>query len=308
LPLQEGARLLVEECRGGVGEVEVLLGVAGDADPLGTKADAVARLDVRTCPRRFGFLRSHCVEGTTPVLPVVLVLEWFVRAARALFPRRRVRCCRDVRVLAGATLPDFESGTWFRVVCRAAGSDTLEVELHRGPSRHYAALVELETPGSDAGAPARPVNGNGRAWPWSVRQVYDEGHLFHGPHFQVLRSLSSLSEHGGSAELTGTAEAGWGPGPWLTDPAALDGGMQLALLWALRHRQRNSLPTRLEALVLHGEPATGLLHCDLKVRQAGRHEVLADLVFREAAGGRPVAELRGLTMTLLQPSKVEVSA
>jgi hypothetical protein len=287
--------------------VEVLLGVARDADPLGAKAEEVSRLDVRVCPRRFDFLRSHCVEGTTPVLPAVLVLEWFVRAARALFPRRRVCCCRDVKVLAGATLPDFERGAWFQVVCRVAGPDTLGVELHRGRRRHYAALIELDTP-EKAGEPVGPLNGRGSAWPWSVRQAYDEGRLFHGPHFQVLRSLQSLSEHGGSAELTGTEQAGWGPGPWVTDPAALDGAMQLVLLWGLHHRHRKSLPTRLEALVLHGGPATGLLHCDLQVRQAGRHEVLSDLVLREAAGGRPVAELRGLTATLLQSGTGEVHA
>jgi acyl transferase domain-containing protein/acyl carrier protein/NADP-dependent 3-hydroxy acid dehydrogenase YdfG len=309
LPLEEGARLLVEECRGGVGEVEVLLGVAGDADPLGVKAEGVAGLDVRVCPRHFGFLRSHCVEGTTPVLPMVLVLEWFVRAARALFPHRQVRCCRDLKVLAGVTLPDFESGVWFRVVCRAAGADTLEFALYRGEKLHYSALVELGSPGrGEAEEPPRPLNGRGKAWPWSVRQAYDTSRLFHGPSFQVLRSLLSFSEHGGCAELTGTAEAGWGPGPWLTNPAALDGGGQLALLWALHHRQAKSLPTRLEAFLYHGEPQTGLLHCDLQVRQAGRHEVLADLVFRDAAGARPVAELRGLTMTLLEPRMAEVCA
>jgi hypothetical protein len=187
--------------------------------------------------------------------------------------------------------------------------DTLGVELHRGQRQHYAASIELEKPERVEGeGPGGPSNGWGSAWPWSARKAYDEGRLFHGPHFQVLRSLLSLSEHGGSAELTGTGQAGWGPGPWLTDPAALDGGMQLVLLWALHHRQRKSLPTRLEALVLHGRPATGLLRCDLQVRQARRHEVLADLVLREAAGGRPVAELRGLTMTLLQSGKEEVHA
>jgi hypothetical protein len=84
--------------------------------------------------------------------------------------------------------------------------------------------------------------------------------------------------------------------------------MQLAILWSLHHRQRRSLPTQVEAFVPFGAPATGPLRCDLQVRRAGRHEVVADLQLHEAQGGRPVAELRGLTMTLLEPNDHEVTA
>jgi NAD(P)-dependent dehydrogenase (short-subunit alcohol dehydrogenase family) len=307
LTLEEGARLLVEECQGGVGEVEVLLGVAEGVQPLGVKAEGVAGLDVRVCPGRFAFLRSHCVDGATPVLPLVLVLEWFVRAARVLFPDRPVRCCRNLKVLAGVTLPDFESGVWFRIVCRTAGPDALEVGLYRGHRQHYSAVIELGGPECSAEAPAPPVAGEGGNWPWSAREAYGQGHLFHGPQFQVLHSLSGLSERGGSAELIGTVEARWGPGPWLTNPAALDGGMQLGLLWTLNHTQRKTLPTRLEAFIPHCEPAAGPLRCQLSVRHVGRHDVVVDLLFREAGGGRPVAELCGLTGTFREPSKHEVA-
>jgi NAD(P)-dependent dehydrogenase (short-subunit alcohol dehydrogenase family) len=309
LSLGEGAGYLVEECQGGIGDVEVLLGVAGGVHPLVVRATEATRLDVRVCPERFDFLRSHCIDGSTPVLPVVLDLEWFVRAARAIFPDRPIRCCRDLKVLSGVKLPEFERGTWLRIVCRPIEIEALEVELHRGHMRHYSAVIEFGSPGVIATeAPARMANGDGGAWPWSAQHAYDSGHLFHGPHFQVLHSLRGLSDHGGRADLAGTAEAGWGQGPWLADPAALDGGMQLALLWAFYHKQRKSLPTRLEAFVPYGEPRTSRLECDLRVRQAGRYDIVADLLFREAYGGRPVAELRGLTMTLQEPSQREVVA
>jgi NADP-dependent 3-hydroxy acid dehydrogenase YdfG/acyl carrier protein len=306
LPLEEGARQLLDEIQAGSPEVEVVLGAAGDEGPLGWKPSPVSELDWKVCPGRFPFLRSHCVEGATPVLPVVVVLEWFVRAARALYPDQRVRCCRDLKVLAGVPLAEFEDGAWFRIVSRAAGPDALEVELLRGQTRHYCAVIELGARGDRQETPRWETNGKGSDWPWSVRDAYEGGRLFHGPDFQVLRSLGGLSDHGGCAELTGTADAGWGPGPWLTNPAALDGGMQLALLWALHQTSRKSLPTRLEAFVVHGEPANGPLRCDLIVRQAGRHEVVSDLLFREA-GGRPAVELRGLTMTLLSSSNPKVN-
>ena len=46
-----------------------------------------------------------------------------------------------------------------------------------------------------------------------------------------------------------------------------------------------------------GTPGARARRCDLQVRHSGRHEIVADLLFSEADGS-PVAELRGVTMTL----------
>jgi hypothetical protein len=152
-----------------------------------------------------------------------------------------------------------------------------------------------------------PSPGRSTAWPWIVEDVYEE-HLFHGPDFQVLRSLDRLGPEGGSATLCGTHEIGWEDGPWLCNPAALDGGLQLTLLWALHHKGRKSLPTSIGQFIPYAMPSPATpLHCELRVRESTRHEVVADLFFRDAED-RPVAELRELAMTLLQPSKDKVTA
>ncbi|HEX4611994.1 MAG TPA: SDR family NAD(P)-dependent oxidoreductase, partial [Urbifossiella sp.] len=113
LPLGEGGRLFAAELTAGAGGVEVVLGVADGTDPLNARRAAATEFDVAVGPERTGFLSSHCVEGDTPVLPVVLVLEWFMRVGRAAWPDRPV-CCRDLKVLTGAPLRDFERGMWFR--------------------------------------------------------------------------------------------------------------------------------------------------------------------------------------------------
>mgnify|MGYP004189994847 CR=1 FL=1 len=56
--------------------------------------------------------------------------------------------------------------------------------------------------------------------------------LFHGPHFQVIDTLKGVGEEGIVGQLKGTEDVdwnGWGK-QWRTDPALLDGGLQLALL------------------------------------------------------------------------------
>jgi hypothetical protein len=245
-----------------------------------------------------------------PVLPAVLVLEWFVRAANLARPDRVVACCRDLKVLAGVPLPDLDGGRRFQVVCRELreGEEVyLEVELcGQGGIRHYTAVVEMATAQREPDLAGLPPLGHGGAWPWTIEEAYAE-HLFHGPDFQVLRSLEHLGAHGGSAALE-TGGLNWGPGPWLTNPAALDGGLQLTLLWGVHHKGRRSLPTSVGAFIPYRVPVPpGPLHCELRMQPAGRHEVVAHLLFLDAAG-RPVAEMRDMCATLLQSTKNKVVA
>jgi hypothetical protein len=298
----QGARLFAAELRPEAAGVEVVLTGAGQPPGLASvEGPRVSSMDVLVDPQSYQFLDSHCVEGEVPVLPAVLVLEWFVRAARLACPERVPACCRDLKVLGGAPLPQFEQGRRFRVVCResrAGAGVHLETELlGANGTRHYSAVVELAEALRVPGLAPSPLE-EGRDWPWTVAEAYAE-HLFHGPDFQVLRALRRLSRQGGEAMLWGTEAMGWAGGPWLTNPAALDGGLHLALLWALQHSGRKSLPTRIGAFIPYRLPLpTESVSCELRVRQMGRHELVGDLLVLDRQG-RPVAELQELTMTLL---------
>jgi NAD(P)-dependent dehydrogenase (short-subunit alcohol dehydrogenase family) len=309
IPLAVGARWFAAETAADIGGVEVVLGCDPGAG-LTPHGPRVTRMDVLIDSLTYPFLHSHCVEGDVPVLPAVLALEWFVRAARLACPDRVVACCRDLKVLAGALLPDLDRGRWFRVLCRELrkGEEVyLEVELYSRGVRHYTAVVEMATGQREPDAAGRGPLERGRDWPWTAAEAYD-GPLFHGPDFQVLRSLEDLSAHGGSATLWGTEDVSWGAGPWWTNPAALDGGLQLILLWALHHKGRKSLPTHVGTFIPYREqPSTAPLRCELHVKESTRHEVVAHLLFLEP-NGRPAAELRDVSMTLLQPAKDKVVA
>ena len=298
LPLTEGGRQFAAELTAAAGGVEVVLGVADGTDPLKAAREHPIGYDVAVDLDRMPFLTSHAIEDV-PVVPVVLVLEWFLRLGRSMWPGQNVNC-RDLKVLAGAQLRDCDRGTWFRITCRRNG-DAVDVELHRNGVRHYSAVL---TP---APREVRPPVTRPRQTMEPGQPAYDDGRLFHGPYFQVLEGVGDLSGDGVGADLRGTDEVEWGGGPWATDPAALDGGLQLALLWGHHHKHRKSLPTRFDAFTQLGEPGRKVRRCELRVRQSGRHETVNDLLFTDA-GGVPVAEFRGVTMTLLHGVKQTVTA
>jgi acyl transferase domain-containing protein/NAD(P)-dependent dehydrogenase (short-subunit alcohol dehydrogenase family) len=310
--LDQGSRLFVAELTPSATGTEIVLGCADGLHRGERDRPADIQLDMLVDTRRYPFLHSHRIKDV-PVLPAVLVLEWFVRAAVQACPERAVACCRDLKVLAGAPLPDLETGQRFRIVGREVRrQETLSLELElQGPkgSRHYTATVEMVRPEDRPRAEEAdraPLTGLA-TWPWSAEEVYGDG-LFHGPDFQVLHALEGLAEQGGSALVRGTDALDWPGGPWQTDPAALDGGLQLTLLWALQHTGRKSLPSRLGTFIPYQAPDPGSrLRCELRIRESSRHEVVADLLFLEEEG-RPVAALHELTMTLLHPSTDKVLA
>jgi hypothetical protein len=112
----------------------------------------------------------------------------------------------------------------------------------------------------------------------------------------VIRRLESLDGEGVSARLGGVAAHAWSGGPWQTEAAALDGALQLAILWGREKTGSATLPTAIERVRFHGDgPATQDLECRLSGRSASALRTLSDAVL-VGANGRPFAELRGIEM------------
>ena len=155
------------------------------------------------------FLIDHAIDNV-PVLPVVMALEWFARAARAARPGQELTVCRDLRVMKGARLGRYDNGgDPFTVVCREDGDGRLELELRGADGTlHYTAAAELAGT-LPVGAAPRALAGLER---YSRATYGDE--LFHGPQFQVIRSVEGVSTEGAVALLDGARACGWpDPGP-----------------------------------------------------------------------------------------------
>ncbi|WP_437297894.1 SDR family NAD(P)-dependent oxidoreductase [Sorangium sp. So ce426] len=310
IPLAAGAKMLLDElcdasgdrgAQGGAppGAVELVLGAepkALAAQGHGGRVALAVRADRATHP----YLGDHAINGV-PVVPVVIALEWFARAARACRPDLVVTELRDVRVLRGIKLAAYESGgEVFRVDCREVSNGhgaVLAAEL-RGPqgALHYAATIQMQQPEGRV-APKGPAAPELGPWP-AGGELYDGRTLFHGRDFQVIRRLDGVSRDGIAGTVVGLREAGWVAQPWKTDPAALDGGLQLATLWTQHVLGGAALPMSVGALHTFAEgPSDGPLRAVVRGQIVARDRTKADIAFVDDRGSL-VAELRDVQYVL----------
>ncbi|MEN0061781.1 MAG: SDR family NAD(P)-dependent oxidoreductase [Myxococcota bacterium] len=295
--LDAGAAMLVAEVTDHRRQTEVVLGgeprMAPLADP-GADGSEVLRLRLRAHRRTHPYLADHQVRDT-PVVPVVLVLEWFARAGQVFRSHLALQSFRDVKVTRGISLTGFDNGgDWFDVTVREESNGTgsvLAVELtDLAGTTHYVALADMVP----ELAPAPPSPDTPRFDPVSDQTIYDGTILFHGQTFQVIDALEGASDEGIVARLTRNAEAAWGHEPWQTDPAALDGGLQLALLYSARMLGGASLPMGVETMrTFRSGPPDGPLRAVLRGETRGRDKTITDIVFTDEVGN-VVHELRGV--------------
>ena len=284
IPIGAGAALFAEEAlRAAPGFHEIIVEADSAAVAGGGQRST---LEVLVTAASHPFLVDHAIDNV-PVLPVVMALEWFARAARAARPGLELAVCRDMRVMKGARLCRYSNGgDPFTVVCREDGDGRLELELRGADGTlHYTAAAELVGT-LPAGAAPRPLAGLQR-YP---RATYGD-ELFHGPQFQVIRSVEGVSKEGAVALLDGALACRW-RGSWATGAALLDGGLQLALIWSGQVIGGRSLPTAVGAY--HAYRAcwdAGELRCTLRGTVLGADRVVCDISF-VTPGGDLVAELR----------------
>ena len=301
IPLAVGARMFADEVRDGRrSEVEVVLG--GEPKPeallFAGSESRVQELEVVVGRKTHGFLEGHAVNGV-PVVPVVLVAEWFSRAARSLRPGLELATLRDLKVFKGIRLERFDD-RGDRLVLRArpapAGSGTaLELEVRSvDGTLHYGARAEL-LPELGVAAHRLPEPELGA---WSGEPLYREL-LFHRGAFELIEEIEGISDDGVRGRVRGLSRAGWPNGSsnfWHLDAAALDGGLQLALVHARRVLGGENLPTAIAELRRYSSaPASGTVQVTALRRKTGSRAVTTDLHLTDG-DGRPFAALLGVEM------------
>ena len=309
--LQQGAKMFVDELASMDTNVELVFGGEPKAEAL-LAEDGFKPRPYEVVVDRAGhpFIEAHRVQGRA-VVPVVMALEWFARAAAAHRPDLVLTDIRDARVLSGIRLDGWDDGApaVFHVSVEEitnGGSATLAFKLEGDGGRvHYTAKGSMAPRDAhrergilDASPPAGlgPLEGI----------VYDGRVLFHGTEFQVIRGIEGVGAGGVEATLLGARGMGW-PGTedsWQTDPAMLDGGLQLAVLWTKHQLGGAALPTAVGELTVHqpGLPY-GSAHVVLHGREADGDRAVCDVVFMDSAGA-PIAELRGVVTHVLPGSRV----
>jgi acyl transferase domain-containing protein len=295
IPLALGARMFADELAAGAGEIEIVLG--GEPRPEALLADGaearVHTMELSVQRASHAYLEGHAIDGV-PVLPAALAAEWMARAARGFRPGLETIALHELKVLKGIRLRGFDNGgDVFVIEARplpvAAGCQLQMLIRDRKGTCHYSARIELgaQPPEAQGGLPRLAL---GR---WEGGAPYSEL-LFHRGSFELIESVDGISDAGIGATLRGVSRAGWQDEGWQLDVAALDGGLQLAVLFGQRMLGGPSLPTAIGELRCYGNASVeGPIQAIAQGQRLGEHAVSTDIVFSDSSGRR-LAELRGV--------------
>jgi acyl transferase domain-containing protein len=282
IPLAAGAQAFVEELGKADDTAHVLLAAVRerDDDILAAGPPRVA-VEATVNARSHGFLTDHA-PADVPVLPLAMAMEWFASAGRSCHPDRST-FLSDIRVLSRIELPDLAArGHRFTIEGTGAEHDRAALDLRLTSSAgtaHYRA--RLVAPNA---APQRWTTLDAWGEPFT-ESIYETPVLFHGPDFQVLRRVEGLSHRGAEASIVGVREIGWPGGPWWTDPAAIDGALQAAVLWARQATGDATLPMGMDALRVHRTgPAPGTLRCLVRGTFAAADQTRCDIALLDSDG------------------------
>lgn len=128
------------------------------------------------------------------------------------------------------------------------------VVAHRGPraagrpphraarawrTRRAAGLQRARRTRRIRAAAAGAARAGSRAW--SGAPLYEDL-LFHRDRFELIDAVNGISDAGIAARVRGVADAQWPGEAWQLDAAALDGGLQLAVLYGQRMLGGPNLP------------------------------------------------------------------
>ncbi|MGA5699449.1 SDR family NAD(P)-dependent oxidoreductase [Peterkaempfera bronchialis] len=295
IPVEAGADAFAAEVGGPASEARVCLAMDGGLGPMGSVGRAPARAELRIDADRYPYLADHAINGR-PVLPLALSAEWFARVAAVWRPDGDPVVLRGLRVLRKVVLPEpTAAGPRLTVQGRVSGQGgqrALELELRGdGGAAHVRAVV----PGA-AAANAPDLGEPGGLLPPDGIELYDGHALFHGPRFHVVRSLTGIGEAGAVGELVGLRGLGWPGEAWRSDPAALDGALQLASLWALRMLGGAVLPMGIEECRLLGAgPLTGAARCVVRAVEVSGDRARCEAVVADESGAVRI-DLRGVEL------------
>ncbi|MEV6556985.1 SDR family oxidoreductase [Nocardia sp. NPDC051756] len=286
LPSAVGAAAFTAELRCGKTDIRTIC-TAGSGRLA--SAESPIRAKIVFDPVRHAPLGDHVIGGT-PVVPIAMVLEWFTALTSAGRSSAATTVLRDLQVLRPATL-DEHSALLVEASASAAGR-VVDLIGARGQRHYRAHAITDDQP--------RPVPA---AWPASSdrtrldqAEIYDGSVLFHGPLLHALETVD-VGPDGATAQIVGVRGLGWpATDSWCTDPAALDGALQLALVWAHQVLGVAMLPMSLTEFRLHRSgTADGPLECRLRRVEATDSQATCDAILLDP-DGEVRAELLGISL------------
>lgn len=282
IPLAGGAAAFLRELAAPREEVRTLIAAVGK----NPQPEALRRGgEIAVSEVAHTWLADHRIADRA-VVPLAVALDWMLRLADGPTPPAAASAVRDVHVRQAISAPAL-------VTARRSGTALTLATNVTGPC-YRATLCSAPADSTSVDAPTGLTA--------SDRDPIYDGHvLFHGPTTQTLRSIENIGRGGAVGEVVGGRDAGWPDEPWRIDPAALDGAIQLAVVWAYECTGQATLPMSVqEAVFQPGGLESGVLRCLVHAVSVHAHGAVCDvrLLARpdDGDGGRIVAALTGLEL------------
>ncbi len=251
------------------------------------------------------FLQDHVI-GEKPVLPATCAAAWLINACEQLYPGYTFFSMENYKVLKGLVFDETlarEHTLEVRLVSSAPGRLVLDTRISSENDLgktffHYSAQITLVT--QTPAAESRPLPDLNEAV--QVGEVlYQDGTLFHGPHFQGIEKVYTLEpEHLVMRcflpPIPDTAQ-----GQFLvqtSNPFLNDAIVQCLLVWSQHFEQAPCLPSRLDRLeqwlpVRFGQPYI----ITLEVQSHTDTSVVGDILVQDM-NGQVVQKLTALEGTI----------
>ena len=263
------------------------------------QAQSTHRLSLKTDP----YLADHSLGR--PPGRALAVLSFTTSLALAAEAARQFSGAEGAIVLTDLRSTDWlalDGGTLNLHVETKSHGNTVQVALSNAASQANPAFTAkaqfvLVPP---IVAPEKPHGSPPQRW---TPDSFYRNYAFHGPSFQGLQQITTISPSGIAAELNVTRLQGIEAEALEADPALLDCAGQLVAFWLLEHvglvPNMGIFPYAIRRVVLYPPPEPGTrVHCH-------GHIVLHDGIRTEAsflftANGRTIALIEGLEQRLLE--------
>ncbi len=298
IPVEGGTRRFVEGVSANGKGIQVVVGhgMRDGAGPAIRRPAPPRRITRVLREEENPFLRDHRI-GDRAVLPAAAVLAWMAEGCEQLRPAYRFHRCEGYRILKGIVFDEEfdgravmdlrekegapEEGIDFEVSISTPGPRDRPVPRYAGRIRLVSGPID--TPGRDG-----PLWEPGKEETLEGRLLYENGTLFHGPSFRMVRAVTGIDEKGLHMWCRSPSLEERGLGRFegaALDPYPVDALFQAMLVWARRRCDAASLPTEVGCLERFGDiPPGAEFQVVLGVKRQAGTGLVADVEAYDGGG------------------------
>ena len=251
----------------------------------------------------YSFLQSHVIKDK-PVVPMCLILEWFVTVAKNKVPNMKKIICSDLKIHRGIRLDSLDNEAFFIASENSQHDDEydddIRMKLEDDEGKLFCSMSVSLSDEEKANEMKLLLNEGAGQWPWQASECYgDMSKLFHGPDFHLIHSLDQYGENTATATLRGIDTLNWpNHHQWITDPGLVDGAFQVASLFGQKYFKRISLPMKVKKIIIHHHGVIkSSVKCMLRCLSCDGFRATYHLML--IAGSTQVLEIQGLEMIMM---------